>query len=186
MDVAIDPGFGRRRRISPHEAGIAVRQVQDEEVRLLLDPADDDDGFAEVRLRMPGWMRQRHEHLPPAELPLAHVILDDRVAAGEAVLVAQPLIHPLRCVALLAMHIPIAVKPGVDDPGEGIQLRPLHCRLPPVARRNRERHHLADAVARDIEMPRRLPLAHTLRTGQPNLPVHIHGNDPPALPAARR
>ena len=36
------------------------------------------------------------------------------------------------------MHIPVAVKPGVDDPSEGIRLRPLHCRLPPVARRNRK------------------------------------------------
>ncbi len=49
----------------------------------------------------------------------------------------QPFEHPLCRVALLAMHIPVAVKPGVDDPGEGIQLRPPHRRLSPVARRNR-------------------------------------------------
>jgi len=61
-------------------------------MRLLLHPADDHDGFAKIRLRMPRRMRQRHEHLPPAALPLAHVILDDRVAAGEPVLIHCPAI----------------------------------------------------------------------------------------------
>jgi hypothetical protein len=86
-------------------------------------------------------MRQRHEHLAPAPLALAHIILHDRVATGEAMLGLEPLEHPLRRVPLLAMHIPIAVEPGIDDPGKSIQLWPLHRRLPPVARRNRERHH---------------------------------------------
>jgi len=48
--VAVDPGFRCRRRVSPHETGIAVRQVHDEEMRLLLDPADDDHRLAEVGL----------------------------------------------------------------------------------------------------------------------------------------
>ena len=56
VNVAIDPRLRRRRRIGPDKAGIAVRQVHDEEVRLPLDPADDHDGFAEVGLRMSGRM----------------------------------------------------------------------------------------------------------------------------------
>jgi len=35
MNVAIDPGFGGRGRIGPDLTGIAVRQVEREEVRLL-------------------------------------------------------------------------------------------------------------------------------------------------------
>ena len=186
VDVAVDPGFRCRRGISTHEAGIAVRQIHDEEMRLLLDAADDDHGLAEVGLRMSGRMRQRHEHLAAAPLALAHVILHDRVAAGEPVLVAKPLEHPLRRVALLAMDLPITVQPTVDDPGEGIQLRPLDRCRPPISGRDRKRHHLADAVARDVEMPRRLSLAHALGTGQPNPPIQVHGENPPALPVARK
>jgi hypothetical protein len=36
-------------------------------------------------------------------------------------------------MVLLAMNIPVAVKPAVDDLGEPIQLRPLDRRRPPVA-----------------------------------------------------
>jgi hypothetical protein len=186
VDVAIHPGLRRRRRIGPHEAGIAVRQVHDKEMRLLLDTADDDHRLAEIGLGMTRWMRQRHEHLAPAPLALAHVILHDRVAAGEAMLGLEPLEHPLRRVPLLAVDLAIPLQPAVDDPGKGIQLRPLHRCGPPVARRNRERHHLPDAVARDVEMPRRLALAHALRASQTNLPVHVHDKDPPALPVARK
>tara|TARA_R110000737_G_scaffold16902_2_gene34257 strand:- start:5113 stop:6075 length:963 start_codon:yes stop_codon:yes gene_type:complete len=35
-------------------------------------------------------------------------------------------------------------------------------------------------------MPRRFSLAHALSTGQPNLPIQIHGENPPALPAVRK
>jgi len=35
-------------------------------------------------------------------------------------------------------------------------------------------------------MPSRLSLAHALRTSQTNLPIHVHGDDPPTLPTARR
>ena len=184
--MAIHPGLRRRRRIGPHVTGIAVRQIHDEEVRLPLDPADDHDGLAEVRLGMSGRMRQRHEHLPPAAFALAHVILHDRVAAGEPVLVPEPLQHAPGRMALLAVDPDIALQPAVDDLGEPVQLRPLHRRRSPIAGRNRERHHLANAVARDVEMPGRLSLAHAFRTGQTNLPIHVHGENPPALPAVFR
>jgi hypothetical protein len=35
-------------------------------------------------------------------------------------------------------------------------------------------------------MPRRFSLAHALGTGQPNFPIQIHGENPPALPVARK
>lgn len=62
-------------------------------------------------------------------------------------LVTEPLEHPLRRVSLLAMDLPIAVQPTVDDPGEAIQHRSLDRCRPPIPRRNRKRHHLGYAVA---------------------------------------
>ena len=63
-----------------------MRQVHDEEVGLLLNPIDDDNGFAKIRLRISGRMCQGHKHLLAATLTLTHVILDDRIAAGEPML----------------------------------------------------------------------------------------------------
>jgi len=171
MNVAVNPGFRRRPRIRTHEAGITVRQVHDEEMRLLFDTADHDYRLAEIGLGVPGRMRQRYEHLATAPFALPHVILHDRIAAGEPVLITKPLEHPLRRVPLLAMNLPIAVQPSVYDPGEGIQLRPFDRRRPPISGRDREYHHLSYAVARDVEMPSRFSLAHALSTGQPNLPI---------------
>ncbi|MDR7031035.1 hypothetical protein J2X08_004465 [Rhizobium rosettiformans] len=45
-------------------------------------------------------MSQRHEHLLAAPIALAHVILDDRVAAGEATFIAKPVEYPLGRMAL--------------------------------------------------------------------------------------
>ena len=56
-----------------------------------------------VRLRVAQRMLQRHEHLSPTPNALAHVILHDRVAALEAMLIAKTLEHPLRRVALFAV-----------------------------------------------------------------------------------
>jgi len=100
--------------------------------------------------------------------------------------IAKTLEQTLRRVTLLAVDLAVPLRPGVDDPGEGVQLRPLDRRLAPIAGRNRERQHLADAVARDVEVSRRLSLAHALGTSQRNLPIHLHGDDPPALPEACR
>ncbi|CUH40056.1 hypothetical protein JSE7799_02785 [Jannaschia seosinensis] len=130
-------------------------------------------------------MRQRHEHLSAAPLALPHVVLHDRIAAGETMLIAEPFEQPLRRVPLLAMDLAIAIQPAVDDPGEPVQLRPLHGRRSPVSWRNRERQHLLNAVARNPEVMRRRPLAHALRTGQSHLTIQVHGENPPALPAAR-
>ena len=123
VDVAIHPGLGHRRRIGPHIASITMRQIQNEEAGLLLDAADHHSRLAEVGLRVSGRMRQRHEHLLPTLIPLAHVILDDRVAAGEPAFVAQAVEHPLGGMALLARHLQILIKPMLDRRNECIQLR---------------------------------------------------------------
>ena len=102
-----------------------MRQVEGEEVRFLLDPADHHQRFAEIGLGVAGRVVQRHEHLPPAAALLAHVILHDGVAAGEPVLVPQPLENPLGRVTLLAALADIVPQPLVDDLGEPVQLRPL-------------------------------------------------------------
>ena len=182
--MAVHPGLGGRRRIGADEAGVAVRQVEGEEVRRLLDAADHHRRFAEVGLGVAGRVVQRHEHLPPAPPMLADVVLHDGVAAGEPVLVAQPLEHPLRGVALLGALAEIVPQPLVDDLGEPVQLRPPDRRGPPIPRRNREAQHLLHALARDPEMTRRRALAHPVPTGETNLPIQLHGENAPALPAA--
>jgi hypothetical protein len=101
VDVAVDPGLGGRRRIGADEAGVALRQVEGEEMRRLLDAADEHCRFAEIGLRVAGRVVQRHEHLAAATPMLADVVLHDGVAAGEPMLVSQPLEHPLGRVALL-------------------------------------------------------------------------------------
>ncbi len=71
MDVAVHPCLRHRRRIGPHIAGVAVRQIEHEEAGLLLDTADHHHCLAKVGLRMAQRVRQRHEHLLAALLPLA-------------------------------------------------------------------------------------------------------------------
>ena len=75
--------LGRKRL---HERVVAVRQIHDQVVRLAFDAVDDHQGFAEVGLGVARRMRERHEHLLPAQLLPAHVVFDNRVAAREGVL----------------------------------------------------------------------------------------------------
>ena len=124
MDVAIDPGLGHRSRIGPHIAAVAMRQIQHEEARLLLDAANHHRRLAEISLRMARRMRQRHEYLLPALISLAHIILDDRVAAREPALVTKPVKYPLGRMPLLARHLQVFIEPLLDRRNESIQLRP--------------------------------------------------------------
>ena len=90
-------------------------QVQDEVVGLLLHPAHDHPGLAEVALGMARGMELRHEHLlgPAAALP--DVVLDDGVLAPKPVLVAQPLEDALGRVALLFGNLVVnGVEVGVE------------------------------------------------------------------------
>ena len=101
-----------------------MRQIEHEEAGLLLDAADHHHRFTEIGLRMARRMRQRHEDFLAALIPLAHVILDDRIAAGEATLVTQPIEHTLGGMALLARHLHVRIEPLVDRRHKRIQLRP--------------------------------------------------------------
>ena len=186
VDMAVDPGLGNRRRIRPDIAGVAVRQIEGEEVRLLLHPADHHHRLAEIRLCLTRRMGQRYEHLLVPAFVLAHIILDDRVAAGEPVLFAQAVEDPLGRVALLAGRRTIPFQPAVDDCDEPVQLRAPDRRLTPVPRRGRIGQHLGNAVPRDVEMLRSRPLAHPFRASQPYLQVKFHGIDPSTLPALYR
>src|SRR5690606_24020065 len=124
MDVAVNPGLGHRRRVGPHIARIAVRQVQHEEVGLLLDAPDPDLRLAEVGLSMARRMRQRHKYLLAPPFPLPNVVLDDRIAAGKAALIAKPVEHPLGRMPLLARHRTVRLQPALDDRDERIKLWP--------------------------------------------------------------
>ena len=78
-----------------------MRQVKSEEVDLALDTTDDADGFTKVCLSMPRRMHQRHEHLLHPLPPASDIVLHDRYAACEPILIAQPFEYPLRRVLLL-------------------------------------------------------------------------------------
>ena len=182
--MPVDPRLGRRRRVGPHIAGVAVRQIEDEEVRLARHTPDHRTRLAEVRLPMARRMDQRHEHLPPPAAVLAHIVLHDRVAAAEPVLGAKPVENALGRVALLAQLLQILLQPPVDDLAEPVQLRtPNRCRSP-IARRHRKAQHLLHALARNPEMKRRRTLAHPVPAGETDLPIKFHGMHAPALPVA--
>ena len=180
--VPFAEGFAALRRIGLHQAGVAVRQVHREEVDLPLHPADHRQRFAEVDLRVPGIVAQRHEHLALPLAALVHVVLYDRDPAGIPVLVPQPLEDPLRGVLLLGRPPLIFFQDPVDDPDERIQLRPHRRPAPPVSRRHRERQHLRYRPRVDTKPPRRLPPAHPLHIHRsPHLPVQLHAFHPSAL-----
>lgn len=80
--MAINLGLGDRRRISPDKAGIAVRQIQREEMRLLLNRANHDHRLTEIRLGMAGGMCQRDKHLSMAAAMFPDIVLDRRIVAS--------------------------------------------------------------------------------------------------------
>ena len=157
--VAIAEGLNPLGRVGLDEAGVRVRQVEAEEVDLLPHATDHRHRLAKVGLSMAGWMGQRHEHLLGAGPLLAHIVLDDRVAAGKAVLGPQPVVDPLGGVPLLERRRPVCLQDGVDDCGEGIELGARRWLRPAIARGHREGQHLAHGVAVEAEAPRRLALA---------------------------
>ncbi len=64
MHMPVKPSLGVGRRVRANIARIAVWQVKGKEVRLLLNTANDNQGFAKVGLTMPRRMAQRDKHLP--------------------------------------------------------------------------------------------------------------------------
>jgi len=57
------------------------------------------------------------KHLTASLLPFPDIVLDDRIAAGETVLLTQTIKNPLGGMALLAADLTIPVQPRVDDLG---------------------------------------------------------------------
>jgi hypothetical protein len=160
-DVARAECLRRLRRIGLHEAGIAVRQVHRKEMNLLLHPANHRPGLAEVRLRMARLVPQRHEYLALSLATIVNVVLHDRHPAAIAILVAQPLEDPLRCMKLLRMARPVSFQDLIDDRGKRIQLWSLRRSAPPISRRHRKHHHLCYRPRINSKSPRRLAPAQT-------------------------
>ena len=99
--MPVQEGLGGLGRVGFDEAAVAVGQVDDEAVGLLLHFADDHQGLAEVALGVARRMGQGDEHLLGLAAMLPHVVLDDGVLAVKPILVPQPLEDALGRVALL-------------------------------------------------------------------------------------
>ena len=56
MDMSVQPSLSVRRRVGTDVAGVTVWQIECKEIGFPLDPADHDQGFAEIGLRMTRWM----------------------------------------------------------------------------------------------------------------------------------
>ena len=182
--MAVEEGLRRLPRIGLHEPDIGVRQDQAEEGDLLASPPQLHHRFAEVDLGMARRMVQRNEGLAHRLPPGPDVVLHDRVAAREPVLVAQPLEDPMRRVPLLARHvgIPVRLQDRVDDAGEPVQLRPPRRLRPPIPRRRRIAQHLLHRPTVDTEPPARLVMAQPLIDNRkPNRRIELHAVHPPPL-----
>src|SRR6185312_9451938 len=149
---------------------------------LQLNPGHHGQRLAKVGLRLPGRVRQRHEHLLSARPARPHVVLHDGVAAPVAVLLTQPVEDPLRRMPLLCRPPLILLQHGVDHARPLIQLRPPRRLFPPVARRHRIAQHLAHRLAGQPKLRRHTPLAlafHHHRSPHPT--VELHSVHPPGV-----
>ena len=183
-DMAVQERLRRLLRIGLHEPDIGMRQDQAEEGDLLAKPSDLDHRLAEVDLGMARRVVQRNEGLARRLAAGPDIVLHDRVAAREPVLVPQTLEDPMRRVPLLARNrrIGVRLQDRVDDAGEALQLRTPHRLGPPIPRRRRVAQHLLHRPTVDTEPPRRLPVAQTLLDNrQPNRRIELHAVHPPPL-----
>jgi hypothetical protein len=155
-----------------------MRQRHREVVQLPLDAADLTEGFAEIHLGVPGRMRQGDEHLLGPALLLPDVVGDDGDAAGEAVLVAQPLEDTLCRMPLLLRQDPVRLEDLVDDRNERVKLRARRRLRSPVSRRHRVLQDLRHRLAVDPEQPGRRPFAQPIdmtRSSHTRIELHrIH------------
>ena len=171
MNMAINPGLGNRRRIGPNKAGIAVRQIQRKEMRLLLNSADHNQGLAKIRLGMARSMRQRYKHLTTASSMFPDIILDRRLAAAKLVLIPQALKNALGGVALLARKAEIVLQPLVDETSKSVQLGSLDRSRSLISGWDRKAHHLVHARTRNPKVARCRSLAHAATPREADLQV---------------
>ena len=78
-------------RIGLEERGVTVRQIHAEIMKPRQLAVDDPVRLAKIYLRVPRLVAQRDKHLAAAQLRTRHVIPNYRDAAGETMLIAQPL-----------------------------------------------------------------------------------------------
>ncbi len=142
---------------------------------LTLDPGDDHQGLAEVHLRVAGIVGQGHEDFAAAKPSLSDVVLDDGIAALEAMLLAKPLENPFGRVTLFARRRSIPLKNAIDNTREGIQLETTDRLAAAIARRRGIPKHLGYRLAVKTEYPRRLANRYPLDMARaPNPTIHIH------------
>ena len=118
-------------------------KVHDEEVNHLLCAAYHRRRLAKIRLGVAGRVRERNEHLARAKPTLPNVVLHDRVAAREAVLLTQALEDSPGSVALLPRTRAVRFEDFIDDAGEGGKPGPGAGMATLVAGRRRVAKHLA-------------------------------------------
>ena len=172
--------LGRKRL---HKPVVAVREIDDQGVRLAFDASDHDQRFAEVGLGVAWRMGQRHEHLLPAQPLRAHGGFHDRVAAREPVLRASAL-------AAARGRVPLLLRPGlilaedlINDPREGVQLRTPDRLRPAIPGRPAGAQHLAHRLAGQPEAARRRALAQSLhRHAAPHRRIEFHSIHPSCVP----
>lgn len=158
-DMPVQKGFGIFRRVGFDEAPIRMRQVEAEIMEAHLFAADVAIGLAEINLGMAGPVRERNEHFLLAGGDLVDVIAHDGVAAGEPMLIPQPLQNADRGVALFDMHLLVGFENGVDEAGESGELGRDRFALALIARRHGELADLLDGLAMDAEQAGGFPLA---------------------------
>lgn len=93
-------------------------------VQIAPDTADLAERLTEVNLRMPKRMRQRYDHILGPALLLAHAVGNIGKAAGQTVLVAQPLEHPPSRAPSLLRQSPTRLENPIDHLEEPVGLRP--------------------------------------------------------------
>ena len=121
--MAVQEGLGGLRRVGLDEASVAVGQVPDKVVGLLLYSAELRPEPRRSRTGR-GPARGRAARTFPCVRPpmLPHVVLDRGVSPTEPVLVPEPLKDALGRVALLSGDPVIIIQDAVDDAGVGLSL----------------------------------------------------------------
>ena len=185
-NVPVKEGLGGLRRVGLHEAAVAVGQVDDEAVGLLLHAADDHQGLAKVALGVSRRMGQRHEHLPCLTAIISDAVLDRGVSAVESVFVPEPLEDALGRVALLPGTPVIGIQDPVYDACEGLQLGLPGRGLSPVPWRHGVGQHLAHSVPVQTKLSGDLPNTLTLHHHRPANPqIYVHSVHPSHHPWGR-
>ncbi len=128
-------------------------------------------------------MSQRYEHLSGVQLLASHVVLHDRLAASELMLVSETIKDPLRSVPLLGRPLFVLFQNRVDHTNPLAKLRPTDRLLPPIAWRHRVLQHLPSRLSRQPKLPGYRLLTPALNTNRTTYtPVYLHLKHPSGVP----